>query len=750
MLTYQMIQNTMKYILLGIAFFACLSGANAQLKGVVFSYSADPTQKIPIYNAKVRLIQSGEGAYTEEDGTFELILPKNLPDSMVISALGFVSDTIVVYKKDRFAGIQITLYSDQLLPETIVLAKRSAHSVLRLKVLHVENISSDELKKAACCNLSESFETNASVDVNITDAVSGAKKIQMMGLDGVYTQIQFENIPYLRGLESSFGLNSMPGTWVESIQITKGTGNVVNGYESMAGLVNIELKKPEEMERLYLNGYVNRFGRAELNFNSGFRLGKKWSTGWFAHASIVPFTVDENNDGFRDIPNGSNLAVFNRYQYEGKKMEAQFGFNAYWDQRMGGQTSFGGTNFAEAYGVLIDSKHIDAFAKTGFFLKKPLHSIGVVYNVKYQTVDATFGTRQFTGSEKRGYVNAIYDGIINNSTHKFKIGASGVYSDLKQQMDSLNDDRLEIVPGVFGEYTYSGARLSAVAGFRGDYHNIYGFQYAPRLHLKYTLTEHLDLRGTIGKGWRVPNYMIDNVSLLATGRTWIAPDTISPEISWNVGGSIIQRFKLWKNAGSITADFYHTQFENQMIVDRDANINAIVFNSLDGTSYSNSLQVELAYSLGKSLDLRFAYKWLDVKAMFADELQTRVMVPVHRGFVNVGYTTRNKRWLADATLSVFGEARLPQNELPGGGTTTDGFSQVYPMLSAQITHIFHDWEFYLGGENLANYTQRNPIIDAANPFSSSFDATRVWAPVVGMNIYAGFRFSIKQPKREEQ
>lgn len=738
----------MKHIIFGIAFLACMNGANAQVKGVVFSYSANPNAKTPVYNAKVRLTQSGEGAYTEEDGTFELILPKNLPDTMIITAFGFLPDTIVVTKKDRFAGYQITLFSDQLLDEVVVSAKRSSHSILRLRTLLVENISSDELKKAACCNLSESFETNASVDVNITDAVSGAKKIQMMGLDGVYTQIQFENIPYLRGLESAFGLNSMPGTWVESIQITKGTGNVVNGYESMAGLVNIELKKPEEMERVFVNGYVNRFGRGEINFNSGFRLGKKWSTGWFAHASIVPFEVDENKDGFRDIPNGSNLAVFNRYHYQGRKMEAQLGFNAYWDQRLGGQTSFNGTNFNSAYGVLIDSKHIDVFAKTGFFLKKPLHSIGIVYNAKYQEVDATFGQREFNGTEKRGYINAIYDGIINNSTHKFKVGASGVYSDITQQMDSLNNDRLEIVPGVFGEYTYSGPRLSAVAGIRGDYHNIYGFQYAPRLHLKYAFTERLDVRATVGKGWRVPNYMIDNVSLLATGRTWIAPDTISPEISWNVGGSISQGFKIWKNAGSITADFFHTRFENQMIVDRDANINAIVFNSLDGLSYSNSLQVELSYSAGKLIDLRFAYKWLDVKAMYGGILQTNVMVPVHRGFFNIGYTTRNKRWLADATVSVFGEARMPQNALPGGGVTTDEFSPIYPMISGQITHVFHAWEFYLGGENLGNFVQRNPIIDAQNPFSSTFDATRVWAPVVGMNIYAGFRFSIKQPKRE--
>jgi outer membrane cobalamin receptor len=372
-----------------------------------------------------------------------------------------------------------------------------------------------------------------------------------------------------------------------------------------------------------------------------------------------------------------------------------------------------------------------------------------VYNAKYQSVNATFGNRAFTGTEKRGYVNAIYDGIINNSTHKFKLGVSGVYSDLQQQMDALNDDRLEIVPGAFGEYTYSGARLSAVAGIRGDYHNLFGFQYAPRLHLKYAVTERLDVRGTIGKGWRVPNYMIDNISLLATGRNWIAPDSVSPEISWNVGGSISQRFVLWKKAGSITADFYHTQFENQMVVDRDADVNAILFNSIQGTSYSNSFQIELAYSPAKQIDVRLAYKWLDVKAEFAGEVQSRVMVPVHRGFANIGYTTRNKRWMADATVSVFGQSRLPRNVLPDGSFTSDQFSETYALVNAQVTHIYRQWEFYLGGENLGNFVQRNPIIDSENPFSSTFDATRVWAPVVGMNIYAGFRFSIAQPKHDD-
>lgn len=740
----------MKNSLLIILCVLFSSAIQAQVKGII--YGSNNKEKEPVYGAKVKLLGSNVGAITDEDGKFEIVLPKNLPDTMVFSAMGYYSDTIIVTKKDRFISFEITLFSDLLLPEVIVSYKKGTHTILRLKTLHIEEISSGELRKAACCNLSESFETNASVDVNITDAVSGAKKIQMMGLDGIYTQIQMENIPYLRGLESSFGLNSMSGTWIESIQITKGTGNVVNGYESMAGLVNLEIKKPQEMEALYLNGYVNGMGRAELNFNTGFSLGKKnkWSSGWLGHASSHAIEMDLNNDGFRDMPNGNNLALMNRYHYQGKKMEAQFGFNAYSDEKQGGQIwSIRAANPNSFYDVDIDSKHIDIFAKTGFFMKQPYNSIGIVYNVKYQTVDALFGNRLFEGEEKRGYINAIFDGIIGTTDHKIKLGVSGVYSDITQHIDTLTSDRIEIVPGAFGEYSYIGSRLSSVIGVRGDYHNIYGFQFSPRLHLKYILTERTDVRFTIGKGWRVPNYMIDNISLLASSKDWVAPDTIVPEVSWNIGGSLMKEFRLFKQKGSLTLDFYHTEFENQMLVDRDASTNAVVFDNLNGKSFSNSFQAELAVSLTKRLDVRFAYKFLDVRAAYGGVLQQQVMMPKHRGFFNIGYKTRNKRWEFDFTASVFGKSRLPEVVLPDGTLTNNNESEIYPLLNAQITHVFHRWDFYLGGENLTNYTQKNPIIDAESPFSSTFNATRIWAPVFGVNIYAGVRFTIKRKEEAD-
>ena len=574
-----------------------------------------------------------------------------------------------------------------------------------------------------------------------------------MGLDGVYTQIQMENIPYLRGLESAFGLSSLSGTWIESIQITKGTGNVVNGYESMAGLVNLELKKPDEMEKIYLNVYQNIFGRSEFNFNKGIILNPKWSTGFLGHVSSTYGNIDRNKDAFRDLPTGDNTAFMNRWAYKGKKMEAQFGINFYRDRKVGGQTSFFRNEENQVdtinYGVLINSKHIDIYGKTGFFGKRPMQSLGIVYNIKHQEIDGFFGLKNFSGLEKRGYINVIYDDIIGTSDHTIKIGTSFVAIDISQQADTLSQKRMELVPGIFAEYTYTGRRLTGVFGSRYDYHSIFREQFSPRVHLKYLLSEMTDLRFTAGKGWRVPNFIIDNISLLASSKQWIAPSETKPEISWNIGGSLVHEMKIFERKATISLDFYHTRFENQLIIDRDETVNTVVFSNLKNSSFSNSFQTEFSFSPIKNLDIRLAYKFLDVESKYGNEMRQQVMIPRHRGFLNLAYRSRNKRWEYDFTCSIFSPSRLPiQRDMTNDTLLiSDMKSRMYPMINAQITHVYKKFDFYIGGENLTNSVQKNPIIDAANPFGSKFDATNIFMPITGINIYVGIRYAIAKTKK---
>lgn len=735
----------MKIIYL-ILFLLMCSNANAQLQGIVFGQKNG--KKTPLKGARVTLLNDKTTVLSEENGRFELILPKILPDTLVISCKTYINDTIVVTTDDRFAGLEIVLFHENELEEVVLEFKRDSKNYARLKPLLVEQLGEGELKKAACCNLSESFETNATVDVNVTDAVSGARKIQLLGLDGVYTQFQMENVPFLNGSESSFGLNTIPGTWVESIQITKGTGSVANGYESMAGLINVEFKKPRKMPHLAVNAYGSVIGRGEFNLHGSQIINQKWSTATFAHGSSVMTEIDRNKDGFRDVPLSKTASFLHRWEYQGEKFEARFGFNVSYDERKGGQLS----RIDSAYKMLNRYNHYDVFAKTGWlFPNKPHHSFGVVYRLKKQDMRGNYGLRELYSDEVSGNVNAIYDGQIKSAAHKYKVGGTFFYQNVTQR-SGFTDHREFSVPGAFAEYTYTGVRLIAVLGARYDLPAGYKQQFSPRVHLKYILDEQTDLRITAGKAWRLPLVLSDNYFLLATSKAWSVPAKMEQEEAWNFGASIVRSGKLWDRAASISLDAYHTRFLNQLVVDRDRSLDTFYLEFQHKTSYSTVGQVELSIMPMKVLTLRFAYKYLDVRANFGGTMRQQVMVPKNRFLVNAAFESRNKKWAWDATFSLYGKMRLHDVMEPNGEHEQAQYSSVVPGLMSQVTYRMRKMgmEVYLGGENLLNYTQPNPIIGVNDPFGSTFDATRVWAPILGTVVYAGFRMEIKRKEKNDE
>lgn len=718
----------------------------------------DNGEKTPIFNATVFLKKASIGDQTDEDGAFEVSGNFEFPDTLFIRASGYYQDTLVLSKKDKKLKVEITLYPDHVLEEVVIRAKRENSSILRLDARNTENLSSGELRKAACCNLSESFETNATVDVNIADGVSGSKRIQMMGLSGRYTQVQFENIPILQNLDQAFGLSSVPGTWIESIQITKGTGTVANGYESMAGLINLEYKKPDNIERLYVNAYGNIQGRGELNLHGGKEFNNKWSSAWFLHGSSMMVENDRNNDGFRDVPIGEEVVVLNRWKYKSELFRAQFGVKANYYDKSGGQMGFDrySSESNSLYGVGVRNLNVEAFGKTGFlFEENEFSSVGLVYYAKYQELNTVFGKRSLDAAEQRGYINLMYETILGSTLHTLKSGASFVYDDLSQRMIDDFDvgatfrdlNRTELVPGIYSEYTYKGLVTTGVLGMRLDYHNLYGLQYSPRANLKYLFTEDMDVRLTAGRGFRVSNYAVDNMSLMATNTPWMVSNDIQPEVAWNFGASWFYEFKMFNRKATWSIDYYHTFFENQLIADRDETPDAIIMRNLDGQSFSNALQTDFKFEPARDFEIKMAYKFLDVRATMGGELMTKIMVPNHRGFINFGYQTRNKRWEYDLTASVFGPRRLATVGLPNGEISAENTSETVPMLSGQITHVFKKFEVYVGGENLLDYRLDNPIVDVENPFGERFDATRVYAPIIGINVYAGIRISIEKLKK---
>jgi hypothetical protein len=733
-----------KYILFFFFGVVLLTPSFAQLRGFVRGVNLSDT--LALNGAKIKLLQAKKATFSDSEGKFELYLGKRFPDTLVILSAGYRPDTILLSEKDRFGAISIVLFSDQLQPEVLV-ERKAGNGTLKISIAQVERISNSELRRAACCNLSESFETNASVDVNLTDAVSGARKIQLLGLDGVYTQFQLENVPFLRGLETAFGMQSFSGIWLDGIQISKGTGSVVNGHESMAGLINLSVKNPFESDRFLVNVYGNRFGRGELNSIMSHKINERWATSLLLNGAINQTVIDENRDGFLDLPQFKNVSALNKWQFNGDKMEAQFSVYGYYDDRFAGQSPFSPALFP--FHMALTNQHLEATAKTGFFGSHPGESLGIINHVKVHRTGGYFGgnsiggQRISSGEEKRYYVSINYDRSSTDGKHTLKSGVSTTLLNITQQAGISILQRKELTSGPFAEYALLLNRLSVQSGVRLDYHSLFGWFFIPRIHAKYALTPKTDLRITGGKGWRVPNFLIENNSLMASNKFWVLPvEGVLPEISWNVGGSIASEFQLFNRKTTLTLDGYYTWFERQLNIDRDVSQAAIVFSYIENQSTALACQAELDWVLSKQFSLRGAYKYLSVQSIYDGTMQQQTMIPTHRLLFTTSWTSKNKRLQADLTANIVGPMRMPHNHSAAGMA----FSPWYPYLFGQVSYQWKQIKAYIGIENILNIKQANPIISAQDPQDPSFDATMVWGPITGINVYGGITYSLKQKK----
>ncbi len=626
-------------------------------------------------------------------------------------------------------------------------------------------MTSKELLKAACCNLAESFETNPSIDVNFSDALTGTKQIRMLGLTSPYLLITEENIPSVRGASQAYGLSFTPGTWVESIQITKGAGSVVNGYESISGQINTELLKPMDDIPFFLNIYGSTDSRFEGNAHFNHKLTDKWATSLFLHTNTRISKNDMNDDGFLDNPLAKQVNVMNRWQYTNaeKGWVSFINFRYMNDEKQTGEIGFDRnrdkltTNF---WGSEINTERFDVATKIGYIFKDmPYQSIGFQNAFNSHKQDSYFGLNQYDIHQESYYSNLIFNSIINNTMHKFATGLNFTYDRYDEfvglQNSNRDFDRIDNSIGAFAEYTYdNNDNFSLVAGMRVDNHNRLGTFATPRVHMRYNPWEKAVFRASAGRGKRSANIFAENQNLFATGRTFDVLNTdgkiygLDAEIAWNYGISFNQQFRLFGKSADAGFDMYRTDFQNQAVIDTYASPQQVLIYNLDGNSFANSLQVDFNIEFIKHLNLRTAYKYYDIQTDYLYGNYERSLQAKHRFFANLEFATHiiegGKQWKFDVTYNWLGAQRLPNTSSNPINDRLSNYSGAFSLVNAQITRTFSSvFEMYVGGENIGNYQQEKAIIGSENPFGNTFDTSIVYAPVFGQMYYAGLRFKIK-------
>jgi len=742
----------------GINILFAQTTPNHEISGYVFERDTKGNLK-PLPGAHVFSVTNQNGSVTDQKGFFLIYIDHPFPQSISASFVGYESDTIEVKKAKAIEFI----LQPSTLNEVKLIERKKTNAKSILKVSNVEWISGQELQKAACCNLSECFETNASVDIISSDAITGAKKIQMLGLDGVYSDVLVENKPFLRGLAATYGLNYIPGSWIESIQIAKATGSVTNGFQALTGQINTELYKPETIDGFFWNSYLSSVGMIENNFITASFVGKDWKTALLGHYSYLGRSIDRNGDSFVDEIAINRITLLNRWRYIARPdRHIEFSFRYLSEDKLSGQISGDDLNtesfeFDTPYEVEIKTEQAEFNSKIGHIFNKPFTSAGITSQLRYHKQESSFGGSMYSGAQYSLYVKASYQSTIIDTTKLYKIGLSYYGDRYDETLLLLRPSAPYVYEGLYvrtdqtlGAYTElivsHSPRLSSIIGYRADYSKDFGLWHTPRLNMRYKPTDNTAFRLSAGKAYRQANPISENMSYLFSSRNLVLEDynSLKPEEAINYGANINHNFYIAGKATSFNIDIYQTEFQNQVVADIEQTQKLAIYN-LEGPSNSRSVQLDFTFEPADGWELKYAHKWNITETTYNIETESGLdyitkqapFIPKYRSLVQVYYTTWQKKWDINITLQNVGPSRVP-----GQGDIEEFWSDSFNHLDGQITRRFKKFDWYIGVENALNYMQPNPIRGVENPFSDNFDAGMIWGPVMGTKWFTGIRLNM--------
>ena len=742
-------KKSFNLILITFLLQVSISFSQNYIEGVI-SYENESGEIIPFPGVTVFWENTTVGTLTNIDGNYKL-LNSSVSNKLVFKFLGY-KEQIIDVSNNKFYNVTM-LKDENVLDEVVVNKKRKTIQKSYFKTQNIINVSSEELLKAACCNISESFETNPSIDVSYSNAITGVKQVKMLGLESPYLLITEENIPMIRGASQVYGLSFIPGTWVESMQITKGAGSVVNGFESISGQINVELKKPYSDTPFFVNVYSNNMGRNEVNIHGNKIINEKLSTGLYLHANKNTSINDKNNDGFLDNPTSNAFNIFNRWQYiNTQKGTVSFlGIRYMNDDKVIGENTEDVVFIRNPWKGEINTNRFDSNFKFGYVNPSiPYQSLGFQMAYSNHDQDSFFGIRNYNINQNSFYSSLIYNSILGSTLNKIKFGLNYSYDDFDEIVDKKNVfyNRIDKSIGGFFEYSYDSVdAVSLVAGIRYDIHNNLGSFFTPRFHLRYQPFEKSVLRLSAGTGRKSSNIFSENQNIFTSGRQIKISNEfgnfygLDPEKAINYGLSFRQGFFINNREGDITFDYYVTDFDNQIVVDWETQ-GELSFYNLNGKSFSKSLQIDLEYQIIDNVLIKSTFKNFDVKKQYDSGFKQNPLTPKNRFFTNIEASTNEKengsKWKFDFTYNWIGKQRLPSHtEL----IDFEGYSPNYSLVNSQITRVFtNKFEMYVGGENIGGYTQSNPIV-GGYPFGTDFDTSIVYAPIHGALFYVGLRFN---------
>lgn len=706
-----------------------------------------------LFSAKISAPEISKSVYADTAGNFYLASEAHF-DYLIITAPGYLTDSVSISGLGH-QELKVRLTEvNEIGAAKIKGDPKNTH--IGRQPAKTEIITHSELKKAACCDLAGCFETQGTVKAVTTNVITNARELRILGLSGVYNQVFTDGMPMIQGASYTYGISAMPGPAVYGIFVSKGTNSVLQGYESMVGQINVVPKFGNRSEKLLLNAFVNNFG--ENQYNAIWGINKKgWNNFLAVHLVNPAGERDRNGDSFTDVTRLNRLVVYNKFQTGLEKikgLQSTVGVKFTLEKREGGQLGYVGSRdqgSSSIYGQTVNYLQPELYAKFKWLITEQ-ENIELMASGQYHNQESYFGPVLYQSEQKQFYVNAQYSKDWSMGDNNFKGGVSLRNLELAERIGFTSNPlnrtydssylKQETIPGVFAEniWNWRGNIFQLITGARADYHNQFGWQFTPRAMLKYEATESAAFRFSAGTGWHTVNMFAENIGLLSSSRDIVFQEVLNPEKSLNIGLNFTQNFQRGKWQGFVTTDFYQTRFQNQFFPDYDTDPTKAFIGNFTGNSVSNAYQLDIVGTYSKNLELKLAYNYLDVYRVINSR---RVLLPFnskHRLMAAISLKSRDKKWQGDINAHWFGKQRLPDTRLNPDAFKQDAFSKPYTTLNIQLTKKWQKLELYGGVENVLDYRQTNPIVNANNPFDPYFDTSFTWGPIRGREVFLGVRY----------
>lgn len=626
----------------------------------------------------------------------------------------------------------------------------------------VEVYTSKYFKTNPSPTLFESIGMINGIQPQINCNVCATGDIHINGMEGPYTMILIDGMPIVSSLSSVYGLNGIPTSLIERIEVVKGPASSLYGTEAMGGIINIITKDSNKAHLFTADLYTTTWLENNVDLAYKLKVNENVTSLFGVNYFKYGNKQDKNNDNFTDVTLQDRISIFNKWNFKRYANRlASFATRYVYEDRWGGEMQYDkrihrGSD--EIYGESIFTNRAEVI---GIYQLPTTENIYTQFSYNYHEQNSFYGADSYQAKQQVLFGQAYWDRTFGK--HSLLAGTSFRYTYYDDNTpgtsseDGLQNAPMKSpLPAVFiqDEITFN-PQHKLLLGYRFDYDKHHKGIHSPRVAYKFSPSAQHIFRASFGTGFRVVNLFTEDHAALTGSRKVVIQNDLNPEKSYNTTLNYV--FNQTYGFGNLTLDAsaFYSYFTNKIIGDFESDPNLIRYDNLNGHAVSSGLALNAAVIFRFPLRLTMGISYMNVYRTEKDETNTAHQIQqLHAPHWSGNYTLTYsfpKKWMVDLTGTWYGKMRLPV--LPND--FRPAYSKFHLLANVQVTKTFKNIEVYGGIKNILNFIPKNPIMRAFDPFDKeatdpinnpngyTFDTGYNYAPLQGIRGFFGLRYTLR-------